>query len=191
MALAHSKIKVELREISLKKRPKELYAISSKGTVPVLQITKDIIIDESLDIMIWALKQIESDWIKFDLKKQLDIISQNDSTFKYWLDRYKYFDRYPEQTKEYYKKKCGEFLSLLEKELNTNTFILTNHLGIVDIAIFPFIRQCHNVEPLWFNESYPYLERWLKKLIRSELFDSVMNKYELWTPKQDTLVLYF
>ena len=104
MALSYSEVEVEIREISLKMRPEALYAISSKGTVPVLQLKDETIIDESLDIMMWALEQKQSGWIEFNLKKQLEIISTNDTTFKYWLNRYKYFDRYPENNKEYYQE---------------------------------------------------------------------------------------
>ena len=126
-----------------------------------------------------------------DLKKQLEIISTNDTTFKYWLDQYKYFDRYPKYNKEYYQKKCSEFLSLLETNLGTNSFILNNNMGISDVAIFPFIRQCYNVDTLWFDNSHQTLKDWLNKFIESKLFNSVMSKYELWTPKQAPLVLYF
>jgi len=191
MALAHSEIEVELREISLKMRPEELYAISSKGTVPVLQLKDETIIDESLDIMMWTLKQKQSEWIEFDLEKQLEIISTNDTTFKYWLDRYKYFDRYPENNKEYYQEKCGEFLKFLETGLLNKSFILNDDIELVDVAVFPFIRQCYNVDTLWFDTLYPNLKDWLKKFLDSELFNSVMIKYERWTPKQAPLVLHF
>ena len=96
MALSKSNITIELREISLKKRPDALYQISPKGTVPVLQLVENEIIDESLDIMLWAIDNSNCDWLKNEQEKQLEIISINDGKFKYWLDRYKYSDRYPE-----------------------------------------------------------------------------------------------
>ena len=113
MALAHAKVKLEIREILLKKRPQNLYNISPKGTVPVLQLLDQTVIDESLDIMLWCLKKQNSSWINIELDKQLDIISVNDKEFKYWLDRYKYFLRSPEKDRRYYRKECESYLSRL------------------------------------------------------------------------------
>ena len=156
MALSYSKIKVELREILLSNRPAKLYEVSPKGTVPVLCINKITVIDESLDIMKWALKKNDPNlWISFNKKKQIDIIKQNDNEFKYWLDRYKYFDRFPENNRDYYKAKCGEYLLKLNQLIEYNQYLLTNKLLFVDVAIFPFIRQCANVDICWFNDTYP------------------------------------
>ena len=110
MALCEAEITVELREILLKDRPEALYKIYSKGTVPVLQINSETIIDESLDIMIWVIKKSSIDWLENEKIKQLEMIKINDTEFKHWLDRYKYADRFPEKTHEDYQAKCGEFL---------------------------------------------------------------------------------
>ena len=111
MALAYSNITVELKEISLSDRPQELYDISSKGTVPVLCINNSTIIDESLDIMKWALSQYDpKSWITDNNEFQFDMIEVYDNEFKYWLDRYKYYDRYPENDQNYYNKKCDKYL---------------------------------------------------------------------------------
>ena len=127
MALSYSKIKVELREILLSNRPSELSEVSPKGTVPVLCINETIVIDESLDIMKWALKKNDPNlWISVNKKKQIDIIKQNDNEFKYWLDRYKYFDRFPENNIDYYRAKCGEYLTKLNELLEYNQYLLTN-----------------------------------------------------------------
>ena len=109
MALSHTKIKLEVREILLNNRPSSLYDISPKGTVPVLQLLNKDVIDESLDIMIWCLKKNNSDWLNYKFENQLGIINDNDNKFKYWLDRYKYFDRYPDNSKEFYRKKCETY----------------------------------------------------------------------------------
>ena len=111
MALSKSKITIELREISLKKRPDALYQISPKGTVPVLQLVEDTIIDESLNIMLWAINNSNCDWLKNEREKQLEIISINDGEFKYWLDRYKYSDRFPELNRSEYQNACSKFLN--------------------------------------------------------------------------------
>ena len=90
MALSYADIKVELREILLSDRPKALYDASEKGTVPVLQLANGTVIDESFDIMVWALNQTDTDWKDLDLDKQLAIIKINDEDFKPWLNKYKY-----------------------------------------------------------------------------------------------------
>ena len=178
MALAYSDITVELREISLKNRPQSLYAVSSKGTVPVLCISESYVLDESLDIMLWALNCSDPEnWLDKDQKSQLEIIEVNDNEFKHWLDRYKYSDRYPEYDREYYREKCENFLSTLSQLLITNKYILHNHLALVDIAIFPLIRQFANVDKLWFTKNYQALSIWLNNITETKLFLSIMDKY--------------
>ena len=191
MALAYSNISVELKEIFLKNRPQELYDISSKGTVPVLYINKSTIIDESLDIMLWAIDQHNpNNWI-VNKKEQLEIIKINDTEFKHWLDRYKYHDRYPKNNREFYQDKCHEFLSKLESLLMQKSFLLSKNLQFVDIAIFPFIRQLANVNNDWFNNKYTKLANWLNEIVTSQLFKSVMNKYTEYHPKQSPLIINF
>ena len=178
MALAYSDITVNLREISLKNRPQALYETSSKGTVPVLCINSARIIDESLEIMIWALDQNDpDDWISHDKKYQIELIKLCDDEFKYWLDRYKYFDRFPENDRMYYREKCESYLYRINGLLRENRFIINDSLSLVDIAIFPFIRQFNNVDKYWLGKFYPGLSKWLSKLMASQLFLSVMHKY--------------
>ena len=192
MALSYSKIKVELREILLSNRPSELYEVSPKGTVPVLCINKTTVIDESLEIMKWALKQNDPNiWLSFNKRIQIDIIKQNDNEFKYWLDRYKYFDRFPENNRDYYKDKCGEYLLKLNQLIECNQYLLTNKLLFVDVAIFPFIRQCANVDIFWFKNTYSKLTNWLNNIIESKLFVSVMDKYFEYNSTQKPLITRF
>ena len=103
MVLSYMKISVELREVLLNERPKSLYKVSSKGTVPVLLLKDGKVLDESLDIMKWALNQGEQKWYNDYIVEQNQLISDNDSEFKHWLDRYKYYIRYTEHKKEYYQ----------------------------------------------------------------------------------------
>ena len=190
MALAYSDITVDLREISLKNRPTALYEVSQKGTVPVLCINDNKIIDESLDIMLWSLKQEDpAGWMKQDAKLQLEIIEINDTTFKHWLDKYKYFDRYPENDREYYREKCNEFLLQINDFLIKNKFMMSDYMSLVDIAIFPFIRQFFNVDNTWLIDEHPFLYNWLDDLLQSKLFLSVMNKYE--ENKDELLIVNF
>tara|TARA_B100000686_G_C16632607_1_gene885555 strand:+ start:161 stop:742 length:582 start_codon:yes stop_codon:yes gene_type:complete len=178
MALAYSEITVDLREISLKNRPKSLYEVSKKGTVPVLCINDNKVIDESLDIMLWSLKNKDSNgWINNNLDSQLEIIENNDTQFKHWLDKYKYFDRYPEKNRDYYRNRCNDFLIQINDMLMKNKFLMSDSLALVDIAIFPFIRQFSNVDQKWLYVNYENIFIWLEGLLKSELFISVMNKY--------------
>ena len=182
MALSYSKINVELKEILLSNRPSELYAISIKGTVPVLCINNATVIDESLDIMKWALMQNDSNsWISYKKRTQFDIIEENDNEFKYWLDRYKYFDRFPENNRDYYRAKCGEYLIKLNQLLECNQYLLTNKLLFVDVAIFPFIRQCASVDKYWFKDTYAQLAHWrINGKIETSTNNSLfVNKYLL------------
>ena len=106
MALSLTGIQVEVREISLQNRPEELYAVSKKGTVPVLITIDSLVIDESLEIMLWTLKNnLNQTWLIENHKEEIEVINRNDILFKKSLDRYKYHDRYPENTKKYKSEK--------------------------------------------------------------------------------------
>ena len=192
MALAYSKIKVELKEILLTNRPSELYDLSPKGKVPVLYIRDTTVIDESLDIMEWALNQNDPDlWTSYDKRMQFEIIEENDNEFKYWLDRYKYFDRYPENNREYYRSKCSKYLTKLNQLLECNQYLFANKLLLVDVAIVPFIRQFANVDKHWFQETYVKLSNWLTNIIESKLYVSVMNKYVEYNDEQVPFITNF
>ncbi len=190
MALAYSDIKVEIREISLRDRPTELYKASDKGTVPVLITQNNQIIDESLEIMIWALKNNSSQrWLSEDSNKEMELIKENDTTFKKWLDCYKYHDRYPENPREYYRDHCGNILSRYEEKLNKTKYFLRDEISITDIAIFPFVRQFANVDYQWFENNYKLLADWLNNMQASNLFLSIMTKYNLWDNKNYPIIL--
>ena len=185
MALAYTNTKVEIREISLKDRPQELYDASSKGTVPVIITIDEDVIDESLEIMLWALKNKDKqEWLTEDCSIELDIINKNDTLFKKWLDRYKYHDRYPERNKEFYREKCEKFLHEHENQLHKTNFLLYDNLNIVDVALFPFIRQFANVDYKWFKSNYNKLSDWLEKISESDLFIQVMEKHTIWDKKE-------
>jgi glutathione S-transferase len=124
MALAHTQISVELREILLSERPDELYAISSKGTVPVLELEDGQVIDESFDIIMWALDQTNTDWMEINPDQQLKMIHANDHEFKPWLDKYKYHQRHSEHTKECYQDQCDAFLSNYNEILKVQPYLI-------------------------------------------------------------------
>ena len=190
LALAASGIKTELREVVLKDKPAELLAISPKGTVPVLQTETGKVIDESIDIMRWALeKRDPENWyqtLTHQQQKHCDeLIANNDGEFKYYLDRYKYADRYPEYPEQYYREQGEKTLQNLESLLAKNGCLLTEKWTMADIALLPFIRQFAFVDMDWFEQSpYPLVRDWLSEFLHSELFASVMVKYEQWHAEQ-------
>lgn len=181
MALFNSDIKVELREISLKNKPQAMLDVSSKGTVPIL-VAEDEVIDESLDIMLWALTINDPDgWIsqysETSNTTALQLITRNDEEFKAWLDKYKYADRHPEFSQEYYRDKCGIFLQELETALQKNPHLMGQTISLVDIAIFPFVRQFAMVDSKWFEQChFPGIRNWLNGLLGLPLFTRVMAK---------------
>ena len=191
MALAEGNFTLEHREILLKNRPDALYNISAKGTVPVLHIDSKNILDESLDIMLWAIENSKLNWLKLNSTKQLDMIEINDNKFKYWLDRYKYSDRYPDLTLLEYQNKCKTYLDEYDKMLKENIFLFGNQIQCIDIAVFPFIRQCALIDLSWFSEEFIYLNQWFNTIASSTLFISVMKKYEVWNQKDQGLTLNY
>jgi len=189
LALSFINFTFEHREVNLKNRPKDLYNISKKGTVPVLQLDNNII-DESYDIMIWSNeKNSNFDLLSFKSKLQLDIIKRNDFYFKYWLDRYKYFDRYPDQSKEYYFEKASEFLLEINNMLKENKYILDKKIQLVDLAIFPFIRQFVNVNINLFCDKFYHLNKWYLNFSTSDRFQSIMQKYDFWDRNNKPIIV--
>ena len=190
MALTYVDLDIEIREISLKRRPESLYSISSKGTVPVLQ-TNNKVIDESIEIMKWAFSESNKKSLDANYKEQIDLVNKNDTKFKHWLDRYKYFDRYLEHSKDYYLNKCSFYLNEYEVLLKNNKYLFSDNIDFADLAILPFVRQYANVDPNHFNNTFKLLNFWLDSLIDSKLFNCVMQKYPLWVPGNKPLIINF
>lgn len=181
LALQHCQQQVELREVVLKNKPMQMLQASPKGTVPVLVLPDGNIIDESLDIMLWAVQQNANGWQPQDN----DLISHNDFEFKSWLDKYKYADRYPEHTQDYYRDQACAFLQTLNQILSKQNFIAGETIGFEDIAIAPFIRQYAFVDKNWFDQTpYPYLQQWLDNFLYGHPFNAAMQKYPQWQPEQ-------
>ena len=191
MALSEYNIKVELREILLKDRPNELLNISPKGTVPVLQLPNKNVLDESLDIINWVLNNNDSNWKETNYEEQQKMIKNNDEEFKHYLDRYKYNDRYPEKSKEFYQKKCEVYLKNYEEKLTENMFLVSDKMQIVDIAIFPFLRQYAFVNKLQFSKSFVKLNNYLERILNTNLFKSIMQKYPVWSLESEKIITDF
>ena len=181
MALRYADVPVEIVEVSLKNKPAEMLALSPKGTVPVLN-ADGVVIDESLQIMRWALAQNDpDDWLlggdSFAALWMEKLIEGNDQIFKSALNRYKYAERYPEQPMEAYRAEGALFLQKLDELLEGREYLLADHPSLADIALLPFVRQFAHVDREWFAQTpYVRLQAWLQRFLESELFTSIMKK---------------
>jgi len=184
LAIQAAGVQVELREVVLKNKPAELLQVSPKATVPVLVLPDARVIDESRDIMLWALQQNDPQgWLGESLEllePSTVLIDRNDREFKANLDGYKYADRHPESA-EFYRQQGEVFLQQLEKRLQQHDYLLGDQVSLADIAIFPFIRQFAHVDIDWFNHSsYKKLRLWLDDFLAASCFTNVMRKYPAW-----------
>lgn len=218
MALSLTRCRVELREVVLKDKPASMLALSPKGTVPILVLANGEVIDESLDIIDWAIAQ-NNKVISPPSGAQQLLIARNDLEFKAALDRYKYFDRYPEHSQQHYRQQSEKFLGALERQLSrqrlvtatrdssddavlfdeerqseqpacaVDIFLYGDRLGYADIAIFPFVRQFSHVDKTWFEQAdYPNLRHWLNYFLEHDDFLTVMTKFSPWQPQQPAVV---
>jgi glutathione S-transferase len=193
MAIRASGISVELREVVFRNKPKQMLKLSAKGTVPVVQLADGQVLDESLDIMFWALG--ENDPMNLIAERYMSagcaLIQINDTQFKPCLDKYKYAVRFPEQTEAQYRQQCEFYLTLLNDKLKVNRYLLASRLSFADLAIFPFIRQFASVDKDWFDASgYQYLIQWLHLMAESELFKEVMAKYSPWQGLKEAPLIF-
>lgn len=188
MALRYANITVRIREVSLKTKPVSMLARSSKGTVPVLVLSNGLVIDESLEIMYWALSCSDPDnWLSekdpIQIKHWIDF---NDHQFKSLLDHYKYPQRSEKQDATYYRDQAMPYLQSLNDALIKHRWVLGEHMSVVDVALFPFIRQFAMVNPDWFWQTHlSSLQAWLQGLLESDLFLSVMQKYPPWIGEKE------
>tara|TARA_R110002167_G_scaffold235509_1_gene440756 strand:+ start:1516 stop:2166 length:651 start_codon:yes stop_codon:yes gene_type:complete len=192
LALAFARQQVELREVVLKDKPQEMLAISPKATVPVLQLPDGSVIEESRDIMLWALHLYDPDGLLTGEPSTATaaLLDENDGEFKHWLDRYKYADRYPERSAEDYRSEGCEFLNKLEQRLEQSAYLCGEQMRIADIAIMPFVRQFAMVDKAWFDGApYPALQAWLSGLMDGEIFTRMMKKHAPWQQGQARVLL--
>lgn len=191
LGLLFAKLPVELREVTLKDKPDQMLAISPKGTVPVLQLIDETVIEESLEIMLWALEQNDPQGL-FDqsvLSQANALIAQNDDEFKHWLDRYKYADRHIDMTQTEYRQRGEMFLQVLEDLLTKNTYLLGERVTIADIGIMPFVRQFAHVDrDTFYSLPYPKLQLWLQHWLEHPVFIQAMTKFQPWQEGDEIVV---
>ena len=194
MAIFLTDIQCELREVHLKNKPQSMLDLSPKGTVPVLQIDAYKVIDESLEIVEWALSINDI----FKKNKILpdqevltkDLISLFDDEFKFHLDRYKYSVRYQDANPIQSRSKCLEILNKIENSISNSNWFFGDSVNKLDICILPFIRQFRIADPEWFdslNEIHQ-VKSWLKHFLKSPLLLNIMNKNDPWQEGDQALI---
>ena len=196
LALAAAALPFEHREVVLRSKPAELLAASPKGTVPVLVLPDGSVIDQSLDIMLWALRQNDPHrWLapaQASLADMLALVDENDGEFKAHLDRYKYRNRYahesnasaetPQAFAQRHRAAGASWLAKLDKLL-AQGWLLGAHASLADMALLPFVRQFTHTDPAWWAaQPSPSLQTWLQAFEASELYARVMEKHPAWQP---------
>lgn len=201
LGLLMAQQQVLLRAITMKNKPPEMLALSPKGTVPVLLLNSTSldhppkVIDESLDIMIWALQKNDPQDLLHkkspnDLIEALELIKRNDQEFKPQLEIYKKAKRFHLENVLKERAKCEVFIAELEHKLVSTGFLIGEKPGLIDYALLPFVRQFSRVQRSWFQQApYPYLRNWLESHMQSRLYAKAMAKYPLWLEEhQDCLM---
>ena len=195
MALLMAAEEFMVRSILLKNKPRELLDISPKGTVPVLVLPDGTVIDESLDIMLWALKRNDpTDLLQKEnpsaLNEMLELIEKLDQEFRPSLNLYKEAKRSNADNVDELRKNAEVFIQKLEYILKEQNYLRGERISLADLAIFPFIRQFSNIEKKWFKISpYPNLSLWLEKQVQSDLFIKTMAKGPIWPDEPEEVLI--
>ena len=193
LALAYAQVNVQFHEVSLRDKPAQMLAVSPKGTVPVLVLPSGQVLEQSLDIMRWAMVQHDpDDWLYAQAdahnpspthaQQQAELwLARNDGAFKRALDAYKYPERHPEQSPAEHRARAVQaLLEPLEQQLSSSTYVLGARVSYVDAALVPFLRQFAAVDRSWFDDEgtrlFPHVARWLQDWLASSLFETVMAK---------------
>ena len=185
LALANSGQACELREVVLRDKPAELISASAKASVPVLVLRGGEVIDQSLDIMRWALRLNDpAQWLTSNVEQAAQVqslIDDCETTFKHHLDRYKYPNRYEGADALQHRAAAAVWLTQLAHQLSPEGWLFGPAASLADMAITPFVRQFAQTDPLWFEQQdWPALQAWLSRIVTSALFESVMHKYPAW-----------
>jgi glutathione S-transferase len=192
MAIILCSVRCELREILLRDKPEAMLEISPKGTVPVLQL-QDRILDESMEVIEWALQQDSSKFhVYLEAEQQLshDFIELFDTKFKHHLDRYKYASRFKE-TADDHQQECLQLLIKLDAVIQPDPWIFGDTVSLLDISILPFVRQCKIANPEWFeSQTFTKVISLVSYFESSELFLLAMEKFKTWNPTDPKIVFF-
>lgn len=195
LALMVSGQQCELREVALSRKPAEMLAASPKGTVPVLILPDGQVLEQSLDIMHWALGRNDPHrWLEpetGDAREMMQLVAAIDGPFKHHLDRYKYAARYRDERAGQeaepvrHREAAIDLLSGFEVRLASQPFLTGQRMSLADAATAPFVRQFAAANPVWFAaQPVPYLRRWLTAFLESDLLHRCMVKYPRWESGQ-------
>ena len=180
LAVARADVQVHLREVWLRDKPPAFLAASPTATVPCLQVGGRVI-DESFDIMLWALRRNDPEgWLDMPDSGRA-LIETCDGPFKTALDRYKYSARHGDVDIAAERQNAGAFLKQLEGMLSGHDWLYGDQPRLADMAILPFVRQFAHVDLAWFNaQKWPHVIRWLEAFKASGRFTAIMAKYPQW-----------
>jgi len=197
LAIKVSGIRVYLREIVLRHKPSEFVSDSPKATVPVLKMPNGEILEESIDIMHWALAQNDpDDWLEVLKKREeysIRFLADLDGPFKNDLDRYKYASRYKLDNKAglAHRDKGSKFLNQINESLANAPYLSGERQGFLDIASLPFVRQFRIANIEWFDQQdWPQLHNWLQTFLASDQLKLSMEKLKPWDSKQGDGILF-
>lgn len=201
LAIYKSKLSIELRDVVLNNKPQEMITASPKATVPILVLNSSQVIDESLDVMLWALSENDpEDLLHCNAEKTqinmptklpeiLNLVHQFDQEFKTCLEQYKCAKRYHETNLAECRLACEVYIKDLEQRLSKHDYIIDDKESLADIALLPFIRQFAKVERQWYLQSpYSNVKQWLNRYLQSAMFTKVMVKYPLWSKDSELIV---
>ena len=189
LALQVSGVAYEHREVALKAKSVEMLAVSPKGTVPVLCLDSGEVLEQSLDIIYWALAQKDPNgWLPVypQAKEKADaLIAGNDGEFKANLDRYKYPQRFGLSHGLKHRDLGSVWLNELDAQLQTAAYLSGERWGLADACLAPFVRQFARTERAWFDaQPWVHLSKWLVAFETSDAFAAVMQKHPLWVSQQ-------
>jgi glutathione S-transferase len=189
MALQVSGLAYEHREVALKAKPAEMLTASPKGTVPVLCLPSGDVLEQSLNIMLWALQLNDpQDWLPSTPEAWTSVhegIALNDGEFKAHLDRYKYPQRFGLVDGLSHRTQAANVLMRWQVRLQAQAYLSGDRWGLLDACVAPFVRQFARTDRAWFDaQPWPELAQWLLTFENSEAFLAVMHKYPLWVSPQ-------
>ena len=196
---------VELRAIVMQNKPAEFLALSPKGSVPVLILENDdacnnksegkkCVIDESLDVMLWALKRNDPENLLYSqdadaLPEMLQLIQQNDQEFIPNLEQYKCASRFHGNDEAHCRLQCEPFILQLESRLAQQEFLMGASPSLLDYALLPFVRQFSRINrQLFLQGPYAHLQSWLNHHLQSRLYSKAMHKYPLWLDNHEECI---